>query len=184
MVSPGDLHDYRLTAAAPGAWLVSATRSRCRRGRAPTWSATAAGEAAAAGGDPGLEPGRGRRHRHAACDLLSSRCAATRVLQARSIATGTPCRTQAAAAPPSLPRREVPCGVEPAKVAAGSALRVPPRSPPAAPPMDGRRGSGTPPARCPPGPTAGPGRARGKAPPHPAASSGRNWGTTPCPPWS
>jgi hypothetical protein len=32
MVSPGDLHDYRLTAAAPGAWLVSAARSRCRRG--------------------------------------------------------------------------------------------------------------------------------------------------------
>ena len=31
------------------------------------------GAAADAGGDPGLEPGRGRRHRHAPCDLLRGR---------------------------------------------------------------------------------------------------------------
>jgi hypothetical protein len=42
MVSPGDIHDYRLTAAEPGAWLVSTARSRCRRSRPPTWRATAA----------------------------------------------------------------------------------------------------------------------------------------------
>jgi hypothetical protein len=98
------------------------------------------GAAADAGGDRGLEPGRGRRHRHAPRDLLSSRCAATRALQDRSIATGGSCRTEAAAAAPSLQRGEVPCGVEPAKVRGGSVLRGPPRSPPAAPRTDGRRG--------------------------------------------
>jgi hypothetical protein len=49
-----------------------------------------------------------------------------------------------------------------------------PRSPPAAPPTDGRRGSGTRPARCPPGPTARHDRARGKARLQPAANAGRS----------
>src|SRR5215218_8734066 len=68
------------------------------------------GAAADAGGDPGLEPGRGRRHRHAPRDLLSQSPPRDQSAQDRSIATGGPCRTEAADAGPSLQRGKVPCG--------------------------------------------------------------------------
>jgi hypothetical protein len=132
MVSPGDIHDYRLTAAEPAhGWSGRHGRAVGGGGQllpAPPLTGAAAADA---GGDPGLEPGQGRRHRHAPCDLLSSRGPGDQSAPDRSIATGRPCRTEAAAAAPSLQRGEVPCDVEPAKIAAGSVLRGPPRSPPA-----------------------------------------------------
>ena len=38
MVSPGDLHDYRLTAAAPGAWLAANLEPYLRADGTSNWS--------------------------------------------------------------------------------------------------------------------------------------------------
>jgi hypothetical protein len=157
-------HVYQQGPRGCSSALARTARSCCRRRRPPTSSATAAGWSCChSRSHPGLEPGRGRRHRPAPRDLLGRSLPVTSALQDRSIATGGPCRTEVPALPHrawSAARFRAVSGR--ARVAAGEVLRRPPRSPPAAPRTDGRRGSGTRPAPCPPGPTAGPGRARAR----------------------